>query len=155
MTAKQMGTSAGSCYLRHEDDSRGTTMLRRDAIQTREAPAAVGPYSQGVRAGDLVFTSGQIPLDPATGKLVDGDIGAQTRQVMENLAAVLAAAGSELASATVVKTTIYLTDIQDFGQVNEVYASFFSGDPPARSTVQVSALPKGSRVEIEAVAICR
>lgn len=127
-------------------------MLRRDVIQTRAAPPAIGPYSQAVRAGELVFTAGQIPIDPATGELATGDIGAQTRQVMKNLAAVLEAAGSELSA--VVKTTIFLVDLADFGRVNEAYGSFFPAEPPARSTVQVAALPRGSRVEIEAVAIC-
>jgi 2-iminobutanoate/2-iminopropanoate deaminase len=130
-------------------------MLRRDVIHSQAAPPALGPYSQAVRVGDLVFTSGQIPIDPATGELVTGDIAAQTRQVIKNLAAVLEAAGSELSSSTVVKTTIFLVDLADFGRVNEAYGSFFPGDPPARSTVQVAALPKGSRLEIEAVAICK
>jgi 2-iminobutanoate/2-iminopropanoate deaminase len=124
----------------------------RHAVTSPGAPAAVGPYSHAVRSGDLVFTSGQIPLDPATGKLVTGAIELQTRRVMDNLAAVLAAAGTSL--PRVVKTTIYLTDLGDFAAVNGVYASYFSSDPPARSTVQVAALPLGAKVEIDAIAQC-
>ena len=126
-------------------------MPRKQIISTEHAPAAVGPYSQGIRVGDFIYTAGQVPLVPQTGKLPDGGIEAQTRQVMHNLAAVLEAAGSSLAQ--VVKTTIFLTDINDFAQVNQVYGSFFAAEPPARSTVQVAALPLGAKVEIEAVAI--
>ena len=124
--------------------------MTKQAIQTERAPAAIGPYSQGVRSGDLVFLSGQIPLDPATGELVTGDIEAEARRVLDNLRAVLAAAGCSFQD--VVKTTIYLIDLADFAAVNAVYASYFSGDPPARATVQVAALPKGARVEIDAIA---
>jgi 2-iminobutanoate/2-iminopropanoate deaminase len=120
-------------------------------ISTKDAPAAIGPYSQAVKAGGMMFLSGQIPLDPATGAMVDGDVRAQTERVMENLAAVLAAAG--LTFANVVKTTIYLTDLGDFAAVNEVYGKRFASHPPARATVQVAALPKGARVEIDAIAI--
>jgi 2-iminobutanoate/2-iminopropanoate deaminase len=120
-------------------------------IATPSAPAAIGPYSQAVRAGNLVFLSGQIPLDPATGSMVDGDIRAQTERVMENLAAVLAAAG--LSFANVAKTTIYLADLGDFAVVNEIYGKRFPKNPPARATVQVAALPKGARVEIDAIAV--
>lgn len=123
----------------------------RKPIQTDKAPAAVGPYSQAIRTADLVFTSGQIPLDPATGKMVDGGIEEQTRRVMENLRSVLEAAGTDL--TRVVKSTVYLADIADFAAVNGVYAEFFPSDPPARSAFQVAALPLGARVEIEMVAL--
>jgi 2-iminobutanoate/2-iminopropanoate deaminase len=125
--------------------------VNRDIIATKEAPAAVGPYSQAVRVGDFVYTAGQVPLVPNTTQLVEGGVEAQTRQVMNNLAAVLAAAGTGLEN--VVKTTIFLTDISEFGTVNQVYGSFFGNTPPARSTVQVAALPLNAKVEIEAVAI--
>ena len=124
---------------------------KRSVISTDKAPAAVGPYSQAIRLGNMVYTAGQIPLDPATGQLVAGGIEAETQQVMENLSQVLAAAGSDLAD--VVKTTIFITDINDFGLVNKVYGQFFTAAPPARSTVQVAALPLGAQVEIEAVAV--
>lgn len=120
-------------------------------ISTNDAPAAVGPYSQAVRVGQLVFTAGQIPLDPKTGVLVEGDIAAQTRRVMENLTAVLKAAN--LTFAHIAKTTIFLTDMADFQAVNEVYATYFHDVPPARSTVAVAGLPKGARVEIECIAV--
>jgi 2-iminobutanoate/2-iminopropanoate deaminase len=119
-------------------------------ITTGRAPAAIGPYSQAVRSGSLVFCSGQIPLDPPTGQLVEGGIEAQTAQVLDNLTAVLAAAGLTLGD--VVKTTVFLASMDDFPAVNEVYARYFDEDPPARSTIGVSALPKGARVEIEAIA---
>jgi len=122
----------------------------RETIQTDKAPAAVGPYSQAIRASGLVFTSGQIPLDPATGKLVEGDIQEQTRQVMSNLQAVLEAAGTGF--SRVLKATVFLADMGDFAAVNEVYGGFFPADPPARSAFQVGALPLGARVEIEMVA---
>lgn len=125
--------------------------LKRDIVATAEAPAAIGPYSQAVRVGDLVYTAGQIPLVPETGKLVEGDVKAQTRQVIQNLSHVLAAAGSSLDQ--VVKTTIFLADLADFAAVNEVYGTFFKNEPPARSTVQVAALPLAARIEIEVVAI--
>lgn len=123
-----------------------------EKIATNNAPAAIGPYSQAVRAGDFVFFSGQIPLDPQTGELVAGGIRPQTEQVMANMQAVLAAAG--LSFFQVVKTTIYLTDLADFSQVNEIYGRAFSDTPPARATVQVAALPRGAAVEIEWVAYC-
>ena len=125
--------------------------MAHQPISTTAAPAAIGPYSQAIVAGNLVFSSGQIPLDPATQQLVTGDVRAQAERVMENLAAVLAAAGSSFAQ--VVKTTIYLADLGDFAVVNEVYGKRFSGAPPARSTVQVAALPKGARVEIDVIAV--
>ena len=118
--------------------------------QTKEAPAAIGPYSQAVEAGGLVFLSGQIPLDPATGQVVPGDVVAQTERVMDNLGAVLAAAGLEFRH--VVKTTIYLVDLAAFPKVNEAYGKRFPAEPPARATVQVAALPRGVLVEIDAVA---
>lgn len=119
-------------------------------VQTDHAPAAIGPYSQAIVHGDLVFTSGQIPLDPRSGELVRGSISEETTRVMDNLGAVLEAAGAGFDS--VLKTTIFLTDMGDFQAVNEVYGARFTGTKPARSTVQVAALPKGARVEIEAVA---
>jgi 2-iminobutanoate/2-iminopropanoate deaminase len=125
--------------------------LKREIISTQKAPAAVGPYSQGIKADNFIFTAGQIPINPETGKLVEGGIKEQTRQVIQNLAHVLEAAGTGL--DRVVKTTIFTTDLAEFGAINEVYGSFFANNPPARSTVQVAALPLGARVEIEAVAI--
>ncbi|HEX4337860.1 MAG TPA: RidA family protein [Polyangiaceae bacterium] len=122
----------------------------RDAVHSAEAPKAVGPYSQGIRSGGFLFTSGQIPLDPATGKLVPGGIDEQTRRVMENLRAVLTAGGASFDD--VVKTTIYLTSMADFAAVNAIYATYFGATPPARSTVQVAALPLGASVEIDLVA---
>lgn len=119
-------------------------------INTPAAPAAIGPYSQAVVAGNLLFISGQIPLDPASGEVVAGGIAEQTRQVMANLAAVLAAAGTDFSKLA--KTTIYLTDLSDFGVVNGIYGEYFSGVFPARATVQVAALPKGVAVEIEGIA---
>ncbi|HEY6235783.1 MAG TPA: Rid family detoxifying hydrolase [Candidatus Elarobacter sp.] len=129
-------------------------MSDRETIHTTAAPAAIGPYAQAVAAGPYLFASGQIALDPATGQLVEGVAAAQTRHVMANVAAVLAAAG--LAFADVVKTTIFLADMADFAAVNAVYAESFEGGPvPARSTVAVAALPRGSAVEIEVVALRR
>jgi 2-iminobutanoate/2-iminopropanoate deaminase len=119
-------------------------------ISTNEAPAAVGPYSQAVRAGSMVFCAGQIPLDPKSGQIVSQDISEQTRRVLDNITAVLKAEG--LTFEHIVKTTIFLIDLNDFQTVNEIYGSYFKQQPPARSTVQVSALPKGARVEIEAIA---
>jgi 2-iminobutanoate/2-iminopropanoate deaminase len=119
-------------------------------ISTNEAPGAIGPYSQAVRSGNFLFCSGQIPLDPKSGKIISGDIAAQTRRVLDNIAAVLRAEG--LSFDSVVKTTIFLTNIGDFQTVNEIYGSYFKQNPPARSTVQVSALPKDANVEIEVIA---
>jgi 2-iminobutanoate/2-iminopropanoate deaminase len=119
-------------------------------ISTNEAPAAIGPYSQAVRSGSFLFCSGQIPLDPKSGQIVAGDITAQTRRVLDNIAAVLRAEG--LSFDHVVKTTIFLTNLGDFQTVNEIYGSYFKRNPPARSTVQVAALPKGANVEIEVIA---
>jgi 2-iminobutanoate/2-iminopropanoate deaminase len=128
--------------------------MPRQTIATPDAPKAIGPYAQAVSvpAGRLVFCSGQIPLDPATGELVGaGDVREQAERVLKNLSAVLSAAGASFAD--VVKTTIFLTDLQDFGAVNEVYARFVGAPPPARATVQVAGLPKGAAIEIEAVAV--
>jgi 2-iminobutanoate/2-iminopropanoate deaminase len=119
-------------------------------IFTSEAPSAIGPYSQGIRSGRFLFCSGQIPLDPKSGQIVSGGIATQTRRVMENIAAILGAEG--LTFDNVVKTTIFLTDLGEFQAVNETYGSYFKQDPPARSTVQVSALPRGANVEIEVIA---
>ncbi len=120
------------------------------SISTERAPKAIGPYSQGVAAGGLLFLSGQVPLDPTTGEMVRGSVEQEVTRVLENLQAVLLAAGASL--ERVVRTTVYLTDLKDFEAVNAVYARFFGASRPARSTVQVSALPKGARVEIDAVA---
>ena len=125
----------------------------REVVSTERAPAAIGPYSQAVRAGGLLFCSGQIPLDPATGALVAGGIAEQTAQVLDNVTAVLAAAG--LTPADVVRTTVFLADMDDFVAMNEVYARCFADDAPARSTVAVKALPKGALVEIEVLAVLR
>jgi len=121
-----------------------------EAILTENAPAPIGPYNQAIRAGGLLFCSGQIPLDPETGEIVPGGIEAQTRRVMQNIEAVLRAAGASFAQ--VVKTTIFLIDMNDFGTVNAIYGEYFTATPPARSTVAVAALPRGSRVEIEVIA---
>jgi 2-iminobutanoate/2-iminopropanoate deaminase len=124
--------------------------MQNGIVSTEKAPRAIGPYSQAVIAGDLIFTSGQIPLDPVTQQMVAGDIRAHTERVMDNLAAVLDAAGTGFES--VIKATIYVVDLGDFATVNEVYGKRFPRSPPARSTVQVAALPKGARVEIELIA---
>jgi 2-iminobutanoate/2-iminopropanoate deaminase len=124
--------------------------MEREAVRTEGAPAAIGPYSQAVRAGGFLFCSGQIPLDPSTGKLVEGGIEVQTERVLKNLDAVLTAGGASLRS--VVKTTVYLVDLGDFPAMNAIYGRFYPEDPPARATVQVAKLPAGARVEIDAVA---
>jgi 2-iminobutanoate/2-iminopropanoate deaminase len=129
-------------------------MTNPERIQTGEAPAAIGPYSQAMKVGDLVFTAGQIPLDPGSMELVGGDdIAAQTERVMQNLRTILEAAGAGL--DTVIKTTVYLVDLGDFAAMNDVYGKHFGGHRPARSTVEVCALPKGARVEIDAMAAVR
>jgi 2-iminobutanoate/2-iminopropanoate deaminase len=125
-------------------------MSNLEPVHTGSAPQAIGPYSQAIVSGGFVFTAGQIPLDPATGELVQGDIAAQTERVLRNLAAILDAAGA--APDRVVKTTIYLQDLADFAAVNEIYGRFFGEHRPARSTVEVARLPKDARVEIDAVA---
>jgi 2-iminobutanoate/2-iminopropanoate deaminase len=122
----------------------------RQAVSTPSAPAAIGPYSQAIRAGSLLFVSGQIPIDPATGTLVDGDIAAQTHRVFHNIRAILEAAGASLDS--VVRATVYLADMNDFAIVNEVYGGYFSSPAPARATVQAARLPKDARVEIDVIA---
>jgi 2-iminobutanoate/2-iminopropanoate deaminase len=123
----------------------------RQAVAAPGAPGAIGPYSPAIRAGNLLFVSGQIPLDPATGTVVDGDITAQTGQVMRNLAALLAAAGCGFEH--VVRTTVFLTDLSEFAAMNECYATFVAAPPPARSTVQVARLPRNAKVEIDAIAV--
>jgi len=128
-------------------------MNSRVAVQTTDAPAAIGPYSQAIVCGDFVFTSGQVALDPATGQLVGADVAAQTTRVLANLAAVLEKAGSSMAD--IVRTTVYLRDMADFAAMNAVYAGSFHGAPPARSTVAVAGLPKDARVEIDAIARVR
>jgi 2-iminobutanoate/2-iminopropanoate deaminase len=132
--------------------------MERNTVRTSEAPAAIGPYSQAVvvnlggqGAQKMIFCSGQIALDPATGSFIEGDVVAQTRRVLDNLAAVLAAAGASLAN--VVKTTIYLQNMDDFAQVNAAYAERFTHEPPARATVQAAKLPRGAAVEIDAIAV--
>ncbi|MBU4339968.1 MAG: RidA family protein [Euryarchaeota archaeon] len=125
-------------------------MSPREIVKTSKAPDAIGPYSQAVKINKMVFLSGQIAIDPKTQQFVDGDIETQTKRALDNLKAVVEAAGSGLES--VVKTTIYLTDINDFSKVNEIYASYFSTGKPARSTVCVSALPKNAKIEIDAIA---
>jgi 2-iminobutanoate/2-iminopropanoate deaminase len=124
--------------------------VMRQILHSDQAPSAIGPYSQAVRSGDLVFTSGQIAIDPVTGKLVTGGIREQVRQVMENLRALMDAAGTDLAA--VIKTTVFLADIGDYPVFNEIYGNYFPADPPARSAFQVAALPLGAKVEIEMIA---
>ena len=123
----------------------------KKTIATSEAPAAVGPYSQAVAVGNFLFAAGQIPLDPATGALIEGDVTAQTDRVLQNVSAVLKANG--MTFANVVKSTVFLTELATFGQMNEVYSRYFSAPYPARSTIQVAGLPKGAQVEIEIVAV--
>jgi 2-iminobutanoate/2-iminopropanoate deaminase len=123
----------------------------KQIIQTDRAPKAIGPYSQAIKARGFVYASGQIPIDPATGQFVEGGITEQTEQVMKNVAAVLEAAGSRL--DRIVKTTVFLADMEEFAAMNDVYAKFFTSDPPARATVQAAGLPRNARVEIEVVAL--
>lgn len=120
-------------------------------VSTTDAPRAIGPYSQGVKAGGFVFVSGQVAIDPATNKMIEGDIRAQTERVLKNVTAILEAAGSSLDQ--VVKTTVFLKNMEDFVPMNEVYATFFASEPPARATVEASKLPKDMLVEIEAIAL--
>ena len=122
----------------------------KQAFSSPDAPKAIGPYSQAVRAGQLLFVSGQVPLDPATGQIVAGDVAAQTRRVFDNLGAVLKAGGRSFAD--VVRTTVFLADMNDFAAVNEVYGTYFSEPYPARATVQVARLPKDARIEIDLIA---
>lgn len=126
--------------------------MAHEVIATDKAPGAIGPYSQAIKLGSLVFTAGQIPLDPATGKLVEGDIKAQSERVLQNLAAVLEASGSSM--SRVVKTTCFLANLDDFAAFNEVYAAHFGNNKPARSTVQAARLPAGASVEVECIADC-
>lgn len=123
------------------------------ATATKDAPSAVGPYSQAIVAGDLVFCSGQIPLDPATGQMVEGDIAVQTRRVLDSLAAVLSASGSDLEH--VVRTSVFLADLADFNAMNEVYAARFGRHRPARSTIEAGKLPRGALIEIDCIAVRR
>ena len=122
----------------------------RTAIQTDAAPAAIGPYSQAIRSGDLLFVSGQIPIDPETGDIVSGDVGAQTQRVMQNLGAILDTAGATFEH--VVRTTVFLINLDDFALMNEVYSTYFTSPEPARSTLEVTALPKGTSVAIDVIA---
>jgi 2-iminobutanoate/2-iminopropanoate deaminase len=123
----------------------------KETITTENAPGAIGPYSQAVKTGNMVFCSGQIPIDPATGEFISNDVAEQTRQVLKNLSAVLEAAGTDLNN--VVKTTVFLADMNDFTAMNEIYAEFFSENKPARATVQAARLPRDARVEIECIAV--
>jgi 2-iminobutanoate/2-iminopropanoate deaminase len=123
----------------------------RDAVSTTSAPPAIGPYSQAIRAGALLFVSGQIPLDPETGTIVDGDLAAQTHRVFQNLGAILAAAGASFDN--VVRTTVYLADMNDFPAMNQIYATYFSNPAPARATIQAARLPRDARVEIDLIAV--
>jgi 2-iminobutanoate/2-iminopropanoate deaminase len=127
--------------------------LNHTVIHSDSAPKAIGPYSQAIRVGDLIFAAGQTPIDPATGNLVEGDIETQTRRVLLNIKVVLEAAGSGLDK--VVKTTVFMTNLGDFARMNAVYGEYFPANPPARSTVQVAALPKAAQVEIECVAVAQ
>jgi len=136
--------------LEKSKELRGETIVK-EIIATENAPGAIGPYSQAVKAGNMVFCSGQIPIDVATGEFVSDDVAEQTRQVLTNLSAVLEAAGTSLNN--VVKTTVFLADMNDFAAMNEVYAEFFSENKPARATVQAARLPKDARVEIECIAL--
>jgi 2-iminobutanoate/2-iminopropanoate deaminase len=123
----------------------------REAVATQKAPQAIGPYSQAIKANGLVFASGQIPIDPATGQVIHGDIAVQTERVLKNITEILGAAGSSL--QRVVKTTVFLKNMSEFAQMNEVYGRFFSQEPPARSTVEVARLPKDVLVEIDVIAL--
>ena len=123
----------------------------RQAVSTPSAPQAIGPYSQGIRAGSLLFVSGQVPIDPATGNIIAGDIAAQTRRVFDNIGALLTAAG--LSYNNIVRTTVFLADMNDFAAMNEVYGTYFTSPAPARSTIQAARLPRDARVEIDVIAI--
>lgn len=125
--------------------------MKPEAISAPDAPGAIGPYSPAIRAGNLLFLSGQIPIDPRTGQLVDGDVALQTEQVMRNIGALLAAAGASFAN--VVRTTVFLADMDEFAAMNAVYGKFVADPPPARATVQVARLPRDVRIEIDAIAV--
>ena len=133
-----------------EGHSKEVINVLKRIIETKSAPQAIGPYSQAIEAAGFVFASGQIPIDPMTGEFVAGGIAEQTEQVLKNIAAVLEAAGTRLAN--VVKTTVFLADMNDFAEMNKVYGRFFSNEPPARATVEASRLPRDARVEIEVIA---
>ena len=126
--------------------------MSKRIIQTELAPAAIGPYSQAIRIGDFLYTSGQIALDPKSGKFLSGEIKEETEQTLKNISAILQADGLELEN--VIKTTVYLSNLKDFVQMNQIYEKYFSKNKPARACVQVAALPKGAKIEIEAIAIC-
>ncbi|HIF01830.1 MAG TPA: RidA family protein [Nitrospinaceae bacterium] len=126
--------------------------MRKRIIQTELAPAAIGPYSQAIRIGDFLYTSGQIALDPKSGKFLSGEIKEETEQTLRNISAILQADGLELEN--VIKTTVYLSDLNDFVQMNQIYEKYFSKNKPARACVQVAALPKGAKIEIDAIASC-
>ena len=126
-------------------------MATKETVSTENAPGAIGPYSQAVKTGDMVFCSGQIPIDPGTGEFVSGGVGEQTEQVLRNLSAVLKAAGTSLEN--VVKTTVFLADMEDFAAMNEVYSRYFDANKPARATVQAARLPRDAKVEIECIAV--
>ncbi|ACK42610.1 MULTISPECIES: RidA family protein [Dictyoglomus] len=123
----------------------------KEIISTSKAPSAIGPYSQGIKVGNMVFISGQIPIDPDTGNVVEGGIKEQTKRVLENVKAILESIGGSLNN--VVKTTVFMVDLEEFSEMNEVYKEYFPNNPPARSTIQVSALPKNVKIEIEAIAV--
>jgi 2-iminobutanoate/2-iminopropanoate deaminase len=123
----------------------------RQAVSTPAAPQAIGPYSQGIKAGSLLFVSGQVPIDPATGSVIEGDIAAQTHRVFQNIGEILKAGGASFEH--VVRTTVFLADMNDFAAMNAVYATYFSAPAPARATVQVSRLPKDARIEIDVIAV--
>tara|TARA_B100001079_G_C16406981_1_gene514189 strand:+ start:52 stop:438 length:387 start_codon:yes stop_codon:yes gene_type:complete len=125
--------------------------MKKRIIQTDQAPAAIGPYSQAIRVGDFLYTSGQIALDPQSGEFLSGEIEQETERTIENISAILKAGGLSLDN--VIKTTVYLTDLSHFTRMNHIYEKYFSGNKPARACVQVAALPKGAKVEIEAIAI--
>ena len=133
------------------ESSEEVLKMNKRVIQTEKAPKAIGPYSQAIQAGNFLFLSGQIPLDPKTGELVKGDIQQQTRQVLENIKGVLESQG--LGMEDIVKVTIFLKDIPNFSQVNEIYSTYFPSSPPARSTVEVAKLPRDAEIEIEAIAL--
>lgn len=125
--------------------------MQKKILHSNNAPAAIGPYSQAVQAGDTIYVSGQLPVDPATGEFAGDDIASQTKQSLENIRAVLASAGADMTK--IVKTTVFLKDMKEFGAMNEVYAKYFPADCPARAAIQIGCLPKDARVEIEAVAV--
>jgi len=155
-TRTSRGNAARLCQMSFHNGLRAANlwsinMANKIIIKPAKSPAAVGPYNHAIRAGDLLFSAGQIPLDPATGNLVAGDIKAQTERVLLNVQAILE--DQQLGFSNVVKTTVFMTNLADFAAMNEVYAKYFTADCPARSTIQVAALPKGASVEIEIIAV--